>query len=67
MNSTLQKFARNYIKEALAQLPVTHSSLFKRMYSHKDLELPINTVVDRIPEQKLDWAMEQVRRSLEKL
>ena len=40
--------------------------LFKRMYSPKNLGDGIDDIVDSIPEDKLDWAMQQVERSLEK-
>ncbi len=67
MNSILQQIVRNYLKEGLSKLPDSHILLFKRMYSHKNLDLPINDVVDKMPEDKLDWAMQQVERSLEKM
>jgi hypothetical protein len=47
-------------------LPEDWQMMFKRMYSHKDPSRPIDNVVDDLPEEKLDWAMEQVRRSVEK-
>ena len=65
MNSQLQKLARKTLKEGLANLPASHHLLFKRMYSHTDLEKDINDVIDQMPEDKLDWAMQQVKRSLE--
>lgn len=67
MNDQLQQFARNKIKNGLVKLPESNQLLFKRMYSHKDLTLDIEDVVDLIPEDKLDWAMQQVQRSLDKL
>ena len=36
------------------------------MYSHKDLDKDINEVVDQIPDEKLDWAMQQIQRTLDK-
>ena len=67
MNDSLQQFARQQLKDGLAMLPESHHLMFKRMYSHKNLEKDINAVVDDMPEEKLDWAMQQVERSLEKL
>ena len=67
MNEHLQNFARTELKNGLAKLPESHSLLFKRMYSHKNLEAHINDVVDAMPEDKLDWAMQQVQRSIDKL
>ena len=67
MNQILQSSARVYLKESLQLLPEGHQRVFKRMYSHKDLSKDINAVVDDMPEDKLDWAMEQVERSLAKI
>ena len=67
MNDQLQAFARTSLKEGLAKLPEDWQLLFKRMYSHKNVELPIDVVVDRMPEEKLDWAMQQVQKSIQKL
>ncbi len=66
MNKQLQQFARDTLKSGLTQLPVGDRMLFKRMYSHKNLGADINDVVDKMPEDKLDWAMQQVERSLTK-
>jgi len=65
MNNQIQKFARNTIKLGLARLPESHHKLFKQMYSHKNLDAEINAVVDAMPEDKLDWAMQQVQRSID--
>ena len=65
MNDQLQKFARQTLKDGLAQLPKKNQLLFKRMYSHDDLEAPINDVVDKIGADNLDWAMQQVQRTID--
>lgn len=67
MNSQLQTFARNTLKEGLSKLPESSQLMFKKMYSPHNLESGINDVVDAMPEDRLDWAMQQVQRSLEKL
>lgn len=67
MNKQLQAIARKSLKTGLKQLPENWQLLFKRMYSYKKLDADINDVVDAMPENKLDWAMEQVQRSLGKL
>lgn len=64
MNAQLQAFARNYLKEGLALLSEEQQMVFKRMYSHTNLDLPINEVVDKMPENKLDWAMQQVENTI---
>ena len=66
MNDDLQEYARTQLKEGLAKLPHTHHRLFKRMYSHTDLDKNIDDVVDDMPADKLDWAMQQVQNSLYK-
>ena len=64
MNKQLQNFAREELKKGLSQLTDKHHMVFKRMYSHENLALPIDDVVDKIDADKLDWAMQQVERSL---
>ena len=66
MNNQLQEFARRELKDGLAKLPESNQLLFKRMYSHKDLDKPIDDVVDSMDYDKLDWAMQQVQRSIDK-
>lgn len=65
MNNQLQSFAREKLKEGLKKCTEAQQHLFKRMYSHDDLEKPIDEVVDQMPESTLDWAMDQVRRTIE--
>ncbi len=67
MNKQLQDFARSEIKKGLAKLPESNHLLFKRMYSHENLDLPINDVVDKMEYERLDWALQQVERSVNKL
>lgn len=67
MNTQIQDFVRQTLKDGLARLPESNCMLFKRMYSHKNLDADINAVVNQMPEDKLDWAMQQVQRSLDKL
>lgn len=67
MNAQLQAFARKTLKEGLEKCNEDHLMLFKRIYSHTNLDAPINSVVDSMPEEKLDWAMQQVERTLKKI
>ncbi len=66
MNNQLQNFARAELKKGLAKLPESNQLLYKRMYSHDNLDLSIEEVVDNMPEDKLDWAMQQVLNTLNK-
>lgn len=67
MNEALKNFAREELKKGLAQLPEGWQRKFKQMYSHGNLDANINDVVDNLPEDKIDWAMQQVESSLKKL
>jgi hypothetical protein len=65
MNKNIQDFARNYIKDGLKKLPERCTVIFKKMYANGNMALDIEHVVDKMPEDKLDWAMQQVNRSIE--
>lgn len=66
MNQQLQEFARATLKDGLSRLSEREQLVFKRMYSHEDLTLDIDTVVNNMPSDRLDWAMRQVENSLKK-
>ena len=66
MNTQLQDYARAELKKGLAQCTEGQQFLFKRMYAHGNLELPIDEVVDKMDEDKLNRAMEQVEATLRK-
>ena len=63
---TLKNAAKTILKELLAQCTEGQQMMFKRMYSHNNLELPINDVVDQMSEDKIDWAISQCERTVEK-
>lgn len=63
MNKILSNFARSWLKEHLRQRPEKEQHFFKRMYSHKHLDRSIEDVVNAMPDDKLDWAMQQVQNS----
>lgn len=64
MNQTISTFARNELKAGLSKCSETQQLLFKRIYSYKNIDLPINDVVDQMPNEKLDWAMQQVEKTI---
>lgn len=66
MNNILTEFARKELKQGLEKCSEDQILIFKRMYSHDRLELTINDVVDNMPDDKLDWAMTQVDKTLAK-
>ncbi len=66
MNNELEAFARTSLKENLAKCTEGQQFIFKRMYSHGDVNKEINQVVDDMSISKLDWAMQQVQRTIDK-
>lgn len=64
MNKQLAEFARSTIKDGLRQLPDKSVVIFKRMYAKGNMSLDIETVVDQMPDEKLDWAMQQIENTL---
>lgn len=66
MNETRKAEAKRILKELLAQCTEKQQLLFKRMYSHDNLELPINDVVEKIKDEKLDWAISQCMNTVTK-
>ena len=75
MNKQLQDFARAELKTGLAELPEENHRTFKLMYARDNgkrsvenaVSMPINDVVDLMPPEQLDWAMQQVKASLDKM
>ncbi len=66
MNKTVVTFARGQIKNGLTQLEDKHRLFFKRLYSHDNLEKPIEDIVADMPEERLSQALNQVENSLKK-
>ncbi len=66
MNKDTQEHIRNKIRAGLAQLDTSNRLIFKRMYARGNLDASIKETVDAVPPEKLDWAMQQVQRSLDK-
>jgi hypothetical protein len=65
MNVILDAYARQWLKDSLALCSEKEQAVFMMMYSHQDRDLPIATVVDRLPTERLDWVMVQVKRTLD--
>ncbi len=66
MNEQIESFARDTLKQGLAQCTEGQQLLFKRMYAKGNLEMLIDDVVDNMESEKLDWAMQQVQRTLDR-
>ena len=60
----IDKFRRDELKQLLAQCTEKQHHTFRLMYSHKDLEKPINDVVDDMPAEKIDWAICQTETTV---
>ena len=67
MNEELQDYARKRLKEDLPQLTDMNRLLFKRMYSPKNVGLPINDIINAMSDDCLDRAMRQVKNTFIKL
>ena len=66
MNNMIREFAKDNLRNGLARCTEGQQLIFKKMYSPKDLSLPINELVNKMSDDKLDWAMQQVERTLKK-
>jgi hypothetical protein len=65
-NQTLINAAKTILKDLLHQCTEGQQLQFKRMYYHKNLELPIDDVVDLMDVECMDWAITQCEYTLEK-
>jgi hypothetical protein len=66
MNKILQKFARQNLIQGLLKCTKKERWRFNKMYSPDDIGRSIDDVVCDMPEDRLDWAMQQVQRTLAK-
>lgn len=66
MNELIRKESKRILKELLSECTEGQKLIFKRMYSSRNLELSINDVVDQMNDKKLDLAIPQVEKTVEK-
>lgn len=79
MNDKLQQFARQTLKDDLSQCTEGQQITFKLMYAkpteprHRTPEAialikaaNVESIVDDMPADKLDWAMQQVQKTLDR-
>ena len=64
MDPSIENFARKQIKKGLAYCTPEEWMLFRRMYSHKNLEADMDDVVNQLPTEVLDLALGQVNRTI---
>ncbi len=60
------QIARDELLRGLSLCTKEEQNLFNRMYSTKGPNCPIGWVVQYMPINKIDWAIQQVARTLEK-
>ena len=65
-NETIKKFAKELLKDLLAECTEAQQLIFKRMYCDKNLDYSINDAVDQMDDDKIDWGLTQVERTVEK-
>jgi hypothetical protein len=65
-NETLIRISKEYLKELLMKCTEGQQLMFKRMYCSKKLDLSINEAVDQMDDNKIDWAVSQTERTVEK-
>jgi hypothetical protein len=63
-NPRLIKFAKDCLKEDLSKCTESQQDLFKMIYGSLGIEM--NSIIDDIPGDELDWAMNLVERTLSK-
>ena len=56
---------RQTIKDLLNQLLPKHVLFFKRLYAGGNLDMDINEVVDKMPNDKLNTAISQCQKTLD--
>ena len=66
MNNQLEKFARDTLKISLTQCTEAQQHRFKQMYANGHLKNSIDTIVNMMDIDKLDWAMQQVKATIDK-
>lgn len=66
MNKTMSDFGRKTLKELLYKCTDAQQLMFKRMYSHKNLDATIDECVDLMDDSKIDWAITQCERTIKK-
>lgn len=57
------KQKRTEIKRILHLLEPGNRKLFNRMYHHENIDEDTDVVVDKMPDEKLTWALKQCQNS----
>lgn len=67
MTKSLRDFAKKEIKDGLNKLTESHQMIFRRMYSHKNLDAGIDEIIDNMSDDQLNISIRQIERTLEKI
>lgn len=54
---------RKYLKVMVGLLTPGQQDVFKRMYSHQNLDKSIDAIIDDMPQERLAWATKQVENT----
>lgn len=65
-NKTIVNFTKERLKNLLTECTDGQQHLFKRMYSNGNLNLSIYDIVDQMDDNRLEWVLSQVERTIEK-
>jgi hypothetical protein len=63
-NNTLIRLAKSTILELLNDCTLEQRDFFVRIYNHKDVSVPIETVVDNIAVEYLESAISLIERTI---
>lgn len=66
LRNEFRQAARQELKNGLVQCTESQQLKFAMMYAKDNLQLTVEEIVDRMDWERLDWAMQQVKRTLEK-
>ena len=65
-NETLKSAAKKILIDLLIQCTEGQQRMFKRMYYPSGLDKSIEEAVEQMDSTKIDWAISQTERSIEK-
>jgi hypothetical protein len=66
MNQQIKDYTKRQLIDLLSTCTPEQQLMFKRMYSHNNLEATIEEAVNNMHESKMDHALTQVSRTVEK-
>lgn len=66
-NKTLISEARKLLLQTLLKLEQKHRDFFLRMYFHQNKPTTIEEAVEKLPVDKIDWAISQAESTLKKI